>query len=159
MVRGRNVRGDDVTTDEIVQRLRDNKNRDRETYIVEKLIDPGSTITERLPIDYKVHVFREAVAAVQAYDSSLARSRYYQPNWPSFEFYFNTQGKEDILRPPPANLELLLQFGQRIGKTFETYVRVDFLQSAEGFVFGELCATPGDIRRYSRQVIDYFTQM
>lgn len=157
MVDGRNIKGEDVTNAEIVDRLLKSKNRDMESYVVEEFICQDGETT--LPLDYKVHTFNGFIGAVQVYDWQAVNTRFYQQDWNSFDFSFIADHEPDVARSAPANLDELLDYASRLSRAYGLYIRVDFLLSDRGFVFGEMCATPGDAQYYTPDAVDHFSRL
>lgn len=157
MVDGTNIKGDDVTEREIVERLCSSRNRDIESYMVEEFISPDGS--SRGSLDYKVHAFNGHVGAIQVYDWDLIRSRFYRADWSLFDGPVLEGDTLDQVRDAPQALGQLVDFACRISAAYEIYVRIDFLLSPRGFVFGEMCATPGDVRFLTPPAVEYFTRL
>lgn len=157
MVNGRNIKGDQVSNEEIVNRLEASKNRQIESFMVEEFIRENDSTM--LPLDYKVHTFNGCIGAIQLYDWNAVNTRFYSQDWQPFEFAFISDHEPDVSRPAPEKLDELLEYAARISRAYGLYIRVDFLLSDRGFVFGEMCATPGDAQYYTPEAIAYFSQL
>lgn len=60
---------------------------------------------------------------------------------------------------PPSCLEDRLAWARRLGKAYETYVRIDFYSSDKGCVFGEFSSTPARGETFTAFTNDYFERL
>jgi hypothetical protein len=116
----------------------------------------------RLPLELKLHMFNERVGAIAVVERNPAMGqplsgRFYSASWEAFSdpMYGKYSPADPI--PTPSWLPELLKAGQRLGRAYGTYVRVDFLVSEDGLVFGELATTPGG--RWTAFADEYFGRM
>ncbi|MDP9128375.1 MAG: hypothetical protein M3N08_08980 [Pseudomonadota bacterium] len=108
--------------------------------LIEELItDPSGG----MPSEYKLYVFDGTVRLIQVDlgRGDSKRRRLYSPNWKRLNVrhvYSDVPGP----LPRPPHLDDMIAAAERLGHGME-FVRADFFDTAEGFYFGELNATPG----------------
>ena len=98
-----------------------------------------------LPVEYKCHTFGDAVAAVHVIERAgfkQGRHRFYTADWEPFEDPMPVDSQQAALRPPPPYLDRMLDLARTLGVAVETYMRVDFLGSPDGFRFNEFSSAP-----------------
>jgi hypothetical protein len=102
---------------------------------------------DRLPVECKLHVFGDVVAAIEMVERTSrrpegARVRFFTPAWEPFEDPMLTGFPRAAVRAAPRGLDEMLRHGLRLGAAFGTYVRVDFFASARSCLFNEFSSTP-----------------
>lgn len=116
----------------------------RRVYLEESFSAPGQSAT-----DWKFFVIGGTAAMVQVdlnRDTDHRQLIYDRDfNLTPFELFYKTgEGVE-----PPANYPQLLEAAEAIGGQFE-FARVDFYNTEEGIVLGEITLAPGDARQRIR---------
>ncbi|MEJ2319659.1 MAG: ATP-grasp fold amidoligase family protein [Gemmatimonadales bacterium] len=103
----------------------------------------------RLPLEFKLHMFKERVGAVSRTERSSAKNqtrvRFYSPAWEPLPDRISFRQEQAGPVPAPRCLPELLRAGKRLGQAYGTYVRVDFLVTGDKVVFGEFATTPGGL--------------
>lgn len=100
---------------------------------------------DRLPVEYKLHMFGGAAAAIQVVertDTDTATMRYYRPDWAPFEDVMDHARPQGEVHAPPACLPEMLDAAARLGRAIGTYMRIDFFGTDRGSVFNEFASTP-----------------
>lgn len=110
--------------------------------LVEELLSANSE--GGFPYDYKCHVFNGRVEFVQVNDKLRKELTWYTRDWRAPCFDLGT-GKlaRGLRRERPEGLDALIEYAERLGRAYGPYyVRIDFLGTNRGWVFGEFTATP-----------------
>jgi len=120
--------------------------------LVEEFVsDPASKC--RLPLECDLHMFGERIGAIQVIHRSAVkgrtRHRWYSDSWQPFSDQMNPKLPLADPIPAPSRLAELIRAGQRLGRAYGTYVRVDFLVTETKVVFGEFATTPGGGRGFT----------
>jgi TupA-like ATPgrasp len=100
----------------------------------------------KLPLEYKCHVFGDTVAAVQMVEREGihgGRHRWYTREWKPIEDQMNVRFPQTEVRDPPRCLEPMVDLATRMGKDIGTYMRIDFFAGDEDCVFNEFSSVPG----------------
>lgn len=123
--------------------------------LLEEAILP-ETDPPRLPLEFKCHIFGEAVGAIQIIQRGASgqefHSRYYDPGWRPFEKRILQGASQLPVEAPPPYLDDLLGWSKAIGSSLDTYIRMDFLGTATRCVFNEFSSIPGT--RYNSPFMD-----
>lgn len=102
----------------------------------------------RLPLEFKLHMFADRVGAVSRTERSSANGRtvvrFYSASWEPLPEISRTNPQADPV-PAPSFLPELLRAGKRLGQSYGTYVRADFLVRGGKIVFGEFATAPGGL--------------
>lgn len=108
--------------------------------LVEELIDDGNRIT---PHDYKCFVYNGRVEFIHVVMSRFIKKSHLvvTPDWVAVDVSWPTCG-ERVQTPPPPHLQQMLEAATRLSEGFD-FMRVDFYDTAERLVLGELTATAG----------------
>lgn len=106
-------------------------------------VEPGRA----LPADVRFHVFGEVIGAIQVVERTSgpgmpAAGRFYTPSWEPFDDPMFTRLPLAPLRSPPACLAEMRDVALRLGRAYDTFVRIDLYATRAGCVFGELSSTP-----------------
>ncbi len=114
-----------------------------------------------LPVEYKVHVFGDTVAAVQVIlrssaSGSGATHRFYSSDWEPFSDQMNTGIYQGPTIEPPNCWKQLLSDARKLGNAWGTYVRVDMYASERGPVFGEYSSIPAEGNFFTPFADEYF---
>jgi len=147
--RGRNVfDGAETGPAEIVARLEEMRRRGPSTlcFLVEEKLRPEEGERDLL-IDYKCHVVKEHVVAVQvttreSYDIGANQLAFYTPAWERMEEPLQVGAKPGPDADAPRCLDRLLRAASTLGRAYGTYVRVDLYATPRGPVFGEFTPAP-----------------
>ena len=99
-----------------------------------------------IPSDYKIHMFGEKVGIIQRVtisDHHKGKHQLYDQEWKTFPHpYLLCYPFDKVRHSPPPHLEEMLQYARRLGKSYGTYVRIDFFETPVGPVFCEFTPTP-----------------
>lgn len=114
--------------------------------LAEELIS-GKKGEYTLPVEYKFHVFGDTIGAIQVVQRSNSPDtptchRFYSQQWEPYTDPIMTNNAFGGLSDPPKCLAQMIDAALAIGKSFDTYVRVDLYATDKGCVFGELSSTP-----------------
>lgn len=108
--------------------------------MVEEFIDDGN---RPAPNDYKLHTFNGVVHIVQVDQGRFEkhRRRLFSRSFERLNFLWE---RDDITGevPRPPHLDEMVAAAETLGQGFD-YIRVDFYDTPERLLFGELSATPG----------------
>jgi hypothetical protein len=121
----------------------------RTLMLVEEYVPPlVSTDESGLPPNYRFHMFGDVVAWVSV---SCARQNYghFNPDWTPFHIRVMKKVLAPYPWPRPAGLGQLVEAARTLARAFETYVRVDLYNSANGPVFAEYAPIPSRGRAYT----------
>lgn len=106
-------------------------------------------------VDYKIHCFNGKPYSVFLcsghYPIEHARFASYDLDWKMHPEHVCERYSTDSVFPKPCYFEQMLEYSAVLSKGFP-YVRVDWYNTKDGLVFGELTFTPagGFMRRYER---------
>lgn len=107
---------------------------------------------------YSCHVFGERIGAIEVIQWALerleSRCSLYSTNWDLLQNQTLTIVPPADHVPPPNCLDEMLVLARRLGKAYDTYVRIDFYSSEKGCVFGEFSSTP----RWGEGYVDYVNE-
>lgn len=110
----------------------------------------------RLPLELKLHMFKDRVGAVSRTERSSGGQtvvRFYTASWEPLPEISRRNPPADLVAAPSC-LPELLRAGRRLGHSYGTYVRVDFLVEAGEIVFGEFATAPAG--RWTPFAEEYF---
>lgn len=108
--------------------------------IIEKLMLDD----DRLPTEYKIHVFNGVAKSLYVVTSRFVDIRYnnYYIDWTPFDgSQFNGWKKTDYPLEKPANLEKMAVLAEKLAKEFP-FVRVDLYSIKDKIYFSEMTFTP-----------------
>ena len=129
--------------------LRRHLSRDRSTRIGNRLLVEAFVRADdgryRLPLECKLHMFGETVAAIQVIPRTgvdAIAQRYYTASWEPMLDRMDAASELAPLMDPPACLDEMIGHAVRLGRSLGTYMRIDFFSSDDGAVFNEFSSMP-----------------
>ena len=123
----------------------------RTLMLVEEYVPPQASVDESgLPPNYRFHMFGDVVAWVSV---SCARANYghFADDWEPFPIRVMKSVLHPYPWPRPIGLERMLDVARRLGRAFETYVRVDLYDSDGDPIFAEFAPIPSRGRSYTAE--------
>ena len=90
-------------------------------------------------------MFADKVGIIQRVsesDHNKGKHQLYDENWKTFPHKYLLCYPFDEIKPPPPHLKKMLQYAKKIGKIYNTYIRIDFFETPSGPVFCEFTPTP-----------------
>jgi hypothetical protein len=118
-----------------------------------------------LPFEAKVHTFGEHIGAIQWMRRSAVATEtehgVYSEDWDPFSDFMVVP---ELLRPAapvpaPRMLPDLVEYAIRLGRSYGTYVRVDFFVTEDRIVFNEFSTTPGNGAGFTPFFDEYFGRL
>jgi hypothetical protein len=115
---------------------------------------PSANGDHVLPTEYKFYMFGEHVGLIQVAqatgDPAHPRAfRFYFPDWRACGDRINTTHPVCAEADPPTCLDEMISVARMLGRSLESFIRVDLFASPESCVFGEFSATPLRGRNYT----------
>ena len=109
--------------------------------MIEELIDDGTGLA---PADYKFHVFNGRVELILLIMGRLSNKShsFLDRSWQLVDVSVQSIPKMLTQPPPPPHLAEMIKAAELLGRDID-FVRVDFYDTADRFVFGEMTSTPG----------------
>lgn len=120
-------------------------------YLAEELLLDEENRCLQIP-EYKFYMFGSRLGAIVRQirvGRELTSYCAYDPDWTPIEQPFRTQYELDAPVAAPIHFEAMREAAVRIGKAYETFVRVDLYSTNKGAVFGELSSTPSGGKYYT----------
>jgi hypothetical protein len=139
-----------VSRDELGAWLPRTRLRQPATILIEEYARPHHP-SLYLPLELKLHAFAGEVVAAQMIERrelGQARQRAYTPGWEPIPDRLQTYWEEleasraGELMPGRSELDSVLAMARRLGSALGTYMRIDFLVSETGPLFGEFSSVP-----------------
>ncbi|MFD2514645.1 ATP-grasp fold amidoligase family protein, partial [Pontibacter locisalis] len=99
----------------------------------------------KIPVDYKLSLFNGELAVIDVINRMSPKtglSSCYDENWNMIEC-IGKQYQRSAYQAPPACLPEIINWGKKLSKAYEIFVRIDFYATDKGAVFGEFTPTPG----------------
>jgi len=132
-------------------------NKIKPLIIGEEFISDGSGV---FPMDYKIHCAHGEPIFIQlAYDrneNSPGRRIIYDTNWNNLHYVIENDYHYEIHNVPrPIHLEEMLNYASILSKGLD-YARVDFYDTNERVIFGEITLTPmgGWLSYFTQEALD-----
>jgi len=155
--------GADMTRDQLFDRVA--ATRGRFSHI--PLLAEEFVTTERgahvLAIDYKFHMFRDVVGAIQVIhrqaEGQPTAHRFYTREWQPFADAMNTFNVPAGVIDAPLCLPQLIDTAVKLGTAFDSYVRVDLYATSKGGVFGEFSSVPTNGRHFTPYADELFEKL
>jgi len=127
------------------------------TFMVEEMVKSEAG-DYGIPIDFKCHVFGgklESILAIRRRDGHSGWASFYDRNWKPKGGAQTTDPtlhiapyKSEII-PAPKCLEVLVEYAEKIGKFYGSFVRIDFYATPTGPVLGEFTPFPNAGHNYN----------
>ena len=119
----------------------------------------------KIPIDYKFFMFGEEVATILVVNRLMppvGLNSFYDINWKRIKTINNTFPNDSDQKPPDC-LNEMIECSRKLGKAYETFVRIDFYATDKGAIFGEFTPTPGlgkNFTKYGNKLLgDYWNKV
>jgi hypothetical protein len=138
--------------------------------LVEEMVTTESG-EHKVPIDYKCHLFGgklESILAIRRRDGHSGWASFYDKNWKN-KGGANTSEPTLHIAPykpeiisAPKELKTLVEYSERMGSFYGSFVRMDFYSTAKGIVFSEVTHFPnagGNYNRYADKWIEKWKEL
>ena len=99
----------------------------------------------KIPVDYKLSLFNGQLAVIDVINRlspKTGSSSCYDENWNMIECIGKLY-QHSAYQAPPACLHEIINWGKKLSRAYEIFVRIDFYATDKGAVFGEFTPTPG----------------
>jgi hypothetical protein len=98
----------------------------------------------KIPVDYKFYMFNGKIGCIQVINrlsNCVGFTTWYDEKWKLLP-NLTTNYPDGEIQEVPECLPQMIEFAERLSKSYEIFVRIDFYATDKGAIFGEFTPTP-----------------